>query len=123
MRTLLAANNFMTVSHDGPDVTVCIDCVRIATDAKYAIEELATRIHFIVMTADKKSDEPFFTDLTAVEEEWLEIRDIAVRKAMEEPSRIHLQANAVLEEDGSVTLVEYDATVEGVIKSWMERDV
>jgi hypothetical protein len=53
MRALIAANEFMTLSHTPTSVTVRIDRDRITTDARRAVTELATRIHLIVMTADK----------------------------------------------------------------------
>jgi hypothetical protein len=41
----------------------------------------------------------------------------------EEKPRIYVQANTVVGGDSNVTVVEYETTVEGVIQSWMERDV
>jgi hypothetical protein len=123
MRALIAADGFMTVVRNNADVTVRIDRDRITTDARRAVTELATRLHLIVMTADKAGADQYFTALTKVEGEWLEIREIVVRKSGEEAPRIYVQANTIPNEDGSVTVVEYEPTVEGVIQSWMERGI
>lgn len=122
MRALIAANDFMTVSQpDESSVLVKIDRNRIATDAKKAMSELATNLHVIIMSADRTGAEKIYQDLTDVDQKWLRIRDTVIQKAEKDPPPIFVQANTTLREDGSIRLVEYDPTVEGVIQSWMER--
>lgn len=125
MRALIAANNFMTVSHhpDENRVVVQIDRHRIATDAKQAMSDLATNLHVIIMTADRCGAETLYRDLTAVDAYWLKIREIVVREAEKVPPRIFVQANTFIGDDGRVRVVEYEETVEGVIRSWMERGI
>jgi hypothetical protein len=122
MRALIAANGFMTVSQpNNTSVVVKIQRDRIATEARQAVSDLATNIHLIVMTADREGAENVYGDLTAVDDEWLRIRDIVVWEMEKDPPTVYVQANTRLQADGTVSVEEYDATVEGVIRSWMER--
>lgn len=124
MRALITANDFMTVSQSDEDsVLVKIDRNKIATDARKAMSELATNLHVIIMSADRSGADKLYQDLTAVDQRWLRIRDIVIRKTEHDPPRIFVQANTILSEDGSIRLVEYNPTVEGVIQSWMKRHV
>lgn len=124
MKALIAADGFMQVTLIDPSsVIVRIDRQRIRTAGANAISELATRLHLILMTADIEEAKALYEPLTDVDGEWLTIRDIAIRASDDEPPRIYVQANTELASDGSVTVVEYDETAEGVIQSWMDRDI
>jgi dipeptidyl-peptidase-3 len=124
MKALISANGFMQVSQpDQYTVVVRIDRDRIRTDGAKAISELATNLHIILMSADRDGAKELYEPLTAVDEQWLAIRDIAVRASDEEAPRIYVQANTKLGSDGRISIIEYDATPEGVIQSWMDRDI
>jgi hypothetical protein len=124
MRALIAANGFMTVSQPNETSIVAkIERGAIMIDATQAISEMATYIHLIVMTADREGAESVFEELMAVDDKWLRSREIAVMELEGEMPTVYVQANTRLEANGSVIVVEYDATVEGVVQRWMERDV
>lgn len=56
------------------------------------------------------------------EEFWgKKVRDEVLR--VKQPRKVFVQANTYLEEDGKVELIEYEPTLEGMIKSYAERDV
>ncbi len=54
---------------------------------------------------------------------WAEkVRPVVLSKKT--PRKVFVQANTVLDrESGKVELVEYEPTVEGMIKSYVERDI
>ena len=43
--------------------------------------------------------------------------------AEKRPRKVLVQANTFLKEDGSVELREYEASVEGMVRSWVERGI
>jgi dipeptidyl-peptidase-3 len=139
MRTLMAADNFMTVTYDddssapetsSPVVTVHIDRARLVSSARPAIASLMTNLHVWRCSADGPAAKKFYGQLTKVEGFWLQVREVVVRKVKNQAPRIFVQANTFLENGGEggngevqVRIVEYDTTVQGVIQSWCEREV
>jgi dipeptidyl-peptidase-3 len=71
-------------------------------------------------TADVQSCREYYENLSKVDGEYLEWRDMVL--ANKKPMWIFVQANTFLK-DGDVILKEYEATKEGVIQSWFERMV
>ncbi|KFY81724.1 hypothetical protein V500_11143 [Pseudogymnoascus sp. VKM F-4518 (FW-2643)] len=69
---------------------------------------------------DVQSCRTYYEELSRVDGEYLEWRDIVL--ANKEPKWVFVQANTFLDGD-QVSIREYDATEEGVIKSWAERRV
>lgn len=61
--------------------------------------------------------------MTNVDEEFWgkKVRDEVL--SVKQPRKVFVQANTYLRDDGSVELVEYEPTLEGMIKSYAERDV
>ena len=122
-RCLLAVgDNFLTVEHDQIDnsLTVFIDKAKIPTHGKKALRDLLLRLHIYRCTADVKACRAFYDDLTQPNDLFLQWRDVML--ANQEPKQIFVQANTFLK-NGEVVLKEYDATVEGMIQSWAERNV
>lgn len=70
-------------------------------------------------TGDGKSAAEFYTKLTTPSTQWIEeLLPLVIAKRL--PRKIIVQPNTRIV-DGKVELVEYDATLEGVIKSFVER--
>ena len=123
-RVLLdAGDNFMTISRNTTknSLTVHIDRKKIETRGKPAIGRLLLHLHIYRCTADAVACRKYFEDLTEVKGIFAEWREIVI--ANKKPRQILVQANTIMEENGAVTLKEYDATVEGMIQSWVERNV
>lgn len=123
-RVLLnAGDSFLTVTHDVPtnNLIVSIDRSKILSHGKPAISELLLRLHVYRCTADIVACREYFEALTKVKGVFAEWRKIVI--ANKKPQQILVQVNTFLEEDGTVTLKEYDATVKGMIQSWAERSV
>jgi dipeptidyl-peptidase-3 len=78
------------------------------------------RLHMYRSTADVKSCREYYEDLSRVDSVYLEWRDVVLVE--QQPRWVFVQANTFLEGD-EVLLKEYDATPQGVIQSWAERNV
>lgn len=70
-------------------------------------------------TANVAACREYYEDLSKVDDKYLEWRDIVL--AQPRAKWKFVQANTFLK-DGEMILKEYDATNEGIIKSWAERD-
>jgi dipeptidyl-peptidase III len=122
-RSLLAAgDDFMTVKHDvdAKTLLVKVDRSKILSHGRPAIGDLLLKLHIYRCTADVDSCKAFYEELTRVEGVFLEWRSIVMAK--KSLRQIFVQANTFLE-DGEVYIKEYEPTVEGVIRSWVERQV
>lgn len=111
-----------TVHHavEPDSLYVVVDREKVATHGKPIIEELALRLHVYRCTADVKGCRSYFDDLTQVSSQHLAWRKIVM--ANKPPSPIFVQPNTILDGKTAV-LKEYEPTVEGVIQSWVERNV
>lgn len=120
---LAAGDNFLVIGYNPTaeqQLVVRVQRTKISTHGRPAIRDLLLKLHIYRCTADVKACRAFYEGLTMPNERFLEWRKIML--ANQEPKQIYVQANTFLE-DGKVVLREYDATVEGMIQSWAERDV
>ena len=101
-------------------LTVRVDRSRIITSGKPALGRMLLRLHMYRSTADVGSCRQYYEDLSRVDGQYLEWRCIVLAK--KQPKWVFVQANTFLEGE-SVILKEYQATPEGVLQSWAERDV
>ena len=123
LKCLLAdGNGFMAIDCNSSkdEITVHVDSSRIISDGKPALGKMLLRLHMYRCTADVESCRAYYEELSKVEGEYLEWRRIVLAK--QQPKWVYVQANTIL--DGEhVTLKEYEATPEGVIQSWAERNL
>ena len=119
---LTDGNGFMTIDCNSSKdrITVRVDRSRIITDGKPALGRMLLRLHMYRCTADIKSCRTYYEDLSKVEYGYLEWRRIVLAK--QQPKWVFVQGNTFLD-DGHVSLKEYEATPEGVIQSWAERNL
>ncbi|KAL9578892.1 MAG: hypothetical protein Q9212_005427 [Teloschistes hypoglaucus] len=129
LKTFLdAGENFCTLSHkskdDFSDLTVRIDRGKILTVGRKAVEGYLRKLHVYKCTADVEEGRRLYEEMTGVDAWWEgSVRPEVLRRKV--PRKVFVQANTVVEEDGEgkVVLREYEASVEGMIRSWAERDV
>lgn len=100
---------------------VLVDRTKMISHGKPAISRMLCKLHIWHSTADIEACRPFYEALSTVDGQYEEWRQIVVSKP--EPKWKIVQPNTFLEDDGSVSLREYDATEEGVIKSFAERGI
>lgn len=79
------------------------------------------KIHIWHCTADVEACRPFYENLSAVDGEFEAWRKIVESKP--EPKWKYVQPNTSLNDDGTVELIEYEATNEGIIKSFADRNI
>ncbi len=113
----------MTVHHNPAtdQLTLHVDRSKIMSHGRPALGRFLLKLHMYRSTADAAGCRVFYEDLTGVEGQFEEWRKLVVKA--KRPGWVFSQANTFLSENGEVRLREYDKTVEGVVRSWVERDV
>ncbi|KAJ9648287.1 hypothetical protein H2199_001140 [Coniosporium tulheliwenetii] len=119
---LTDGGGFMTIEKNPAEqkLSVRVDRSKIATHGKPALGRMLLRLHMYRCTADVQACRFYYEELSRVDGEYLEWREIVLAK--NEPKPVFVQANTFLEGD-EVVLKEYEPTKEGVIQSWAERAV
>jgi len=121
LQTLLRQENpIVKIAHDGDDLTVSVDAARIATDGHKAIGDLLNHLNIYKATADVVAGTAYFEDLTAVNDRFVAIRETVMK--LRKPRKQFVQPHTRLNADGTdVELIEFDGSVEGVIRSFVTR--
>ena len=121
---LEAGEDFTTLQYtkdDLSDLTVRVDRSKILGVGRPAVERYLQKLHVYKCTADLEAGKKLYEDATEVQEFWgTEVREAVLRN--KQPRKVFVQANTI-EEDGKVMLKEYEATLEGMIQSFAERDI
>ncbi|KAK3897692.1 dipeptidyl peptidase 3 [Staphylotrichum tortipilum] len=108
-------------SHPTHPLTVHVDRSKIRSHGKPALGAMLLRLHMYRCTADAAACREYYEELSKVDGEYLAWREAVVRARP--PPMVFVQANTVVDAEGEVRLREYEETVEGVVKSWVERGV
>lgn len=105
------------------DMTVRLDRSKILSHGRPAVEKYLQELHVYKSTADFEAGKRLYEEKTSVVGEFWgrDVRDEVIRKKT--PRKVFVMANTVLGDAGDVTLKEYEATLEGMVQSWAERDV
>ncbi|KAI0479184.1 dipeptidyl peptidase III [Xylariaceae sp. FL0804] len=122
MCLLRSGQGCMRIAHDAENqkLTVRVDRTKILPHGKEALGQMLLRLHMYRCTADVAACREYYEGLSHVDEERLAWRQTVI--ANKPPPLLNVQANTFLT-DGTVTLKEYEPTVEGIIESWYERAV
>lgn len=123
---LSAPDSFCTLTHTLPDfsdLTINLKRHLIPTIGRQAVESYLQKLHIYKSIADVETGVKVYNEMCFVEPEYWgkNIRDQVL--ARKQPRKVFVQANTVLEEGGKVVLREYEASCEGMIKSFAERKV
>ena len=81
--------------------------------------KILTHLHIYKATGDFENAKIFYDKYSAVDEYYLKIRDILI--ANETPRRLELNHNLKMNDDKTISIVEYPETVEGLIESFVDR--
>lgn len=129
LRVLLEAGDGLVkiqkvVGEDGaPDLLISLDRSKILSVGKPAIGNFLKRLQVYKSTADVTEGRKmyaYYSDVHDCEEpHFISLREIVL--ARKQPRKMFVQHNTSLQEDGSVNLVNYEATAPGLIKSWTDR--
>lgn len=121
---LEAGESFCKLEHskeDLSDLVIHLDRSKIETVGRPAVNKFLQKLQVFKATADVANGRKLYEDYTNVNEWWAtKVRPQVLRQA--KPRKVFVQVNTVLGNDGKVTLKEYDATPEGMIQSFVERE-
>lgn len=109
---------------DLSDLVIKLDRSKITTVGRKAVEDYLQKLHIYKSTADVEAGTKLYSDMTTVDSEFWgkKVRDEVLRN--KQPRKVFVQANTVLDEKtGKVELVEYEPSLEGMIKSYAERNI
>ena len=132
LRTFLdAGDNFVQLKYSDPndlsDLTIHLDRSKILSHGRPAVESYLQKLQIYKSTADVTEGKRLYDQMTEVDD-WFgsKLRPVVLEKKV--PRKVFVQANTVIEDGGkegeeTVKLVEYPATVEGMVQSFAERDV
>ena len=82
------------------------------------------KLHIHKSTGNVQEGSEFFTHMSNVGLEYwgTKVRDVVIKN--KQPRKAFVQANTYLDEaTGQVTIKHYDASLEGMIQSWADRDL
>jgi dipeptidyl-peptidase III len=120
-----AGDKFVEVKADKEDLSdleIYLDRSKILSHGRPAVEKLLQKLHVYKSTADVEAGTKMYDEITHVDEWWgSKARPVVLDKKT--PRKVFVQANTVLQDDGKVTLKEYEPTLEGMVQSYAERDV
>ncbi|KAM0799747.1 peptidase family M49-domain-containing protein [Usnea florida] len=128
LKTFLeAGDSFCTLdsqTNDLSDLTIRLDRSKILTHGRPAVEAYLQKLHIFKSTADVKAGRELYERKTSVEGAfWTEkVRGQVLRKRT--PRKVFVMGNTVVgDNERKVGLREYESGVEGMIRSWAEREV
>jgi len=120
---LNAGNDFASLDYtaeDVSDLTIKLDRHKILSHGRPAVEKYLQELHIFKSTADAEAGAKLYNDITNVND-WYATKVRPAVLAKKTPRKVFVQANTVIDGD-KVTLKEYDATPEGLIQSYAERE-
>ncbi|KAI5799928.1 peptidase family M49-domain-containing protein [Geopyxis carbonaria] len=124
LKTMLSAGpSFISLTSTEPDhsdLVINLNRDQIRSHGVPAIGEYLKKLHIYKSTADVAGGKKLYDDMTSVGEDMAKFREVVMRKKL--PRKQFVMANTVLKGD-EVELKEYEATPEGLIRSYVERDV
>ncbi|PMD17494.1 putative dipeptidyl peptidase 3 [Hyaloscypha hepaticicola] len=111
-------------NEDLSDLTIKLDRNKITTVGRKAVEAYLQKLHIYKTTADVEAGTKLYAEMTGVDPKFWgdKVRNEVLRN--KQPRKVFVQANTVLDEaTGKVSLVEYEPSLEGMIKSFAERNI
>ncbi|KAJ8104069.1 peptidase family M49-domain-containing protein [Lipomyces tetrasporus] len=103
------------------DLEIELDRSKILSHGRAAVGEYLQKLHIYKSSGDVDRGKQLYAETTTVPAELAKFRDVVLRKKM--PRRQFVQCNTVLLDGGEIEYREYDETPEGMIKSFVDRDV
>ena len=105
------------------DLTIRLDRSRILTVGRPAVEAFLQKLHIYKSTANLEAGKALYEAKTRVEGDFwrIKLRNVVLQRKV--PRKVFVMANTFMADDGGVQLKEYEATLNGVVESWAERDV
>lgn len=126
MRVLLeAGKGLLTVkeTEENKKLQLTLDREKLTSVGGKAIAEFLIKLQVYKSTGDFAAAKQLFDKYSEVSDDgpypWSRWRNIVLEH--KQPRRLFIQHNSVIEDGGDVKLKNYDATLEGLIQSWVDR--
>lgn len=124
LRTFLdAGKEFASLDYENDnleDLTIRIERGQILTLGRKAVETYLQKLHILKATGNVVEGTKMYNDITHVDSFFAEkVRPIVLSK--KQPRKVFVQANTVIE-NGKAVLKEYEASPEGMIQSYADRE-
>lgn len=125
LKTFLdAGDDFTTLSYtqdDLSDLNIKVDKSKILSHGRPAVEKYLQKLHIYKCTANQVEGKKLYDEMTHVDDFWgTRVRSVVLKRKT--PRKVFVQVNTI-ENDGKVTLTEYEPTMEGMIQSFAERGI
>ncbi|KAF7713068.1 Dipeptidyl-peptidase 3 [Penicillium ucsense] len=125
LRTFLdAGDDFVKLSYtkeDLSDLEIHLDRAKILSHGRPAVAKYLQKLHVYKSTADIEAGKGMYDQITSVDKWWgTQVREVVLKNKV--PRKVFVQANTILDGD-KVTLKEYEPTLEGMIQSFVDRNV
>ena len=127
LKTFLSAGSeFCELKHtkdDLSDLKIHLDRTKIHDIGRPAVNKFLQKLNVFKATADLKNGKEMYESITNVDEWWAnKVRPEVIRQA--KPRKVFVQANTILDQDsGKVSIKHYDASLEGMVESWVDRNL
>jgi dipeptidyl-peptidase-3 len=126
LQTMLQAGDSFVKLESSPeknheDLVISLDREKIRSHGIPAIGRYLQKLHVFKSTADFAAGKKLYDEICTVGEDMAKYREVVMRKKL--PRKQFVQANTVVDEEGKVRLREYEPSLEGLIKSYVERNV
>jgi len=119
LRVLLnAGEGLVHIKETSDNAFVILDRSKILSVGMKAIGDFLNKLQIYKSTADVDSATKFFGGLSEVSDHFVKLREIVL--ARKKPRRVFVQSHTTIEND-QVKLHEFDASAEGMIKSFVAR--
>ncbi|CAH0017174.1 unnamed protein product [Clonostachys rhizophaga] len=111
-------------AEDLSDLTIKLDRSKILTAGRDAVGKYLQKLHIYKSTADVETGNKFYVDMTTVGLDFwgTKVRDIVLKN--KQPRKVFVQANTTLDEaSGKVSIKHYEASLAGMVQSWVDRNL
>ncbi|KAH7163220.1 peptidase family M49-domain-containing protein [Dactylonectria estremocensis] len=109
---------------DLSDLTIKLDRSKILTAGRDAVAKYLQKLHVYKSTADVQRGTEFYVHMTTVDPDFWGTKVRNVVLANKQPRKVFVQANTYLDDaTGKVAIKHYDATLTGMVESWVDRSL
>lgn len=112
---------FLSLKHDEGQLSIKLDRSLIETAGHECIKDYLMHLHIYKCSGDDKSGSHYFIERSTVTPDLAKLRDTVMSKRL--PRRQFIQINTSLSDSNEVVLQEYEETAQGMLDSFVERQV